>query len=577
MLKRFDWERCLSYVRGIWENDHLLTNSAFMKTAAFAEKTMREIGLEEVEVLKCNADGRTQYAEWVIPQAWEVKSARLTYENGEVIADYSENPCSLSMRSARTPEGGIFAEVVNIDGREAGEWMRDKLLLTSRSASQVKADALKFGAKGILSDFFPMYKGIRETRAEMTGVSRWDVEFMPDRNDTPLFAFSLAPERADALRSRLDTGKSIKLHAQVDTELFDGYVSTISGAILGTEKEKGEIFLYGHLYEPGANDNASGCALLLECMNIYAQMIKDGEAEKPKRTIRLALGQECMGSNAYLLAHPERKGSMCIVADMVGTEKIDNATFGVWHSPFSNWSFLDDLIEDTVKKAKEYSDFEHRSRPYGIATDNMLGDPCFQMPTIALITEPAKSYHSSMDTPDRLEEGVMRRNAWILLEMIKKLSSASDENDLESEHTYTKNMLENARTELEKAFWDQKIIAMQTEKNAFLQGESHPGNACAFTLPEPPEGVEPIIVTRLKDGCMTMDKVDSQTGRVFETAWNTHLHRPLYWSDSKKTIWEIACLCAMEEGKDDYESAYEEISSLFRALLESGIVRLQKA
>ena len=74
------------------------------------------------------------------------------------------------MRSAKTPEGGIFAEVVNIDGREAGEWMRDKLLLTSRSASQVKADALQFGAKGILSDFFPMYKGIRETRAEMTGV-----------------------------------------------------------------------------------------------------------------------------------------------------------------------------------------------------------------------------------------------------------------------------------------------------------------------------------------------------------------------------------------------------------------------
>lgn len=577
MLKQFDWERCLSFVRGIWENDHRLSNSAFLKTAAFAEKTMREIGLEEVEVLPCMADGRTQYAEWVIPQAWEVKGARLTYENGEVIADYAENPCSLSMRSAKTPEEGVWAEVVNIDGKEPGEWMRGKLLLTSRSASQVKQDALAFGAKGILSDFFPMYKGIRETRAEMKGVSRWDVEFMPDRNDTGLFAFSLAPERADALRSRLNEGKSIRLHAKVDAELFDGHVATVSGAIKGTEEELGEIFLYGHLYEPGANDNASGCALLLECMNIYAQMIRNGEAKKPKRTIRLALGQECMGSNAYLFAHPERKGKMCIVADMVGTEKVDNATFGVWHSPFSNWSFLDDLIEDTVKEAKKSGDFPHRSRPYGIATDNMLGDPCFHMPTIALITEPAKSYHSSMDTPDRLEEGVMRRNAWILLRMIQILSSSEDEKDLESGHTYTKNMRENARTALEKAFWDQKIRCMQDEKNAFLKGEGHPGNACGFALPEPPEGVLPIAVTRLKGGCMTLDKVDPETGRVFETAWNTHLHRPLYWSDGKKTIWEIACLCAMEEGKDDYESAYEEISSLFRALSESGIVRLQKA
>ncbi|MBQ4157132.1 MAG: hypothetical protein IJD86_03170 [Clostridia bacterium] len=135
------------------------------------------------------------------------------------------------MRSAKTPDGGIIAEVVNIDGKEAGEWMKDKLLLTSRSASQVKNDALKFGAKGILSDFFPMYKGIRESREEMTGVSRWDVEFMPDRNDTHLFAFSLAPERADALRKKLDEGESIKLHAQVDAELFDGHVATVSGAI----------------------------------------------------------------------------------------------------------------------------------------------------------------------------------------------------------------------------------------------------------------------------------------------------------------------------------------------------------
>lgn len=215
----------------------------------------------------------------------------------------------------------------------------------------------------------------------------------------------------------------------MDTELFDGYVPVVSGAILGEKPELGEIFLYGHLYEPDANDNASGCALLLECMNIYADMIRKGETPKPQRTVRLALGQECMGSNAYLLAHPERKGKMCIVADMVGTEKIDNATFGVWHSPYSNWSFLDDMIEEIVQKAKEFGCFPHRSRLYGIATDNMLGDPCFNMPTIALITEPAQSYHSSMDTPDRLEKGVMKRNAWIVLQMIQKLASAADEKD----------------------------------------------------------------------------------------------------------------------------------------------------
>ena len=79
------------------------------------------------------------------------------------------------------------------------------------------------------------------------------------------------------------------------------------------------------------------------------------------------------------------------------------------------------------------------------------------------------------------------------------------------------------------------------------------------------------------NGCMMLDKADPESGRVFETAWNTHLHRPLYWADGEKTVWEIACLCAMEEGKDDYTAWYEECLCLMRALSESGIVRMEKA
>ena len=60
------------------------------------------------------------------------------------------------------------------------------------------------------------------------------------------------------------------------------------------------------------------------------------------------------------------------------------------------------------------------------------------------------------------------------------------------------------------------------------------------------EGGAEIRIIRLMNGCMTLDKVDPETGRTFETAWNTRLHRPLYWADGKKTVWEIACLCAME-------------------------------
>lgn len=103
-----------------------------------------------------------------------------------------------------------------------------------------------------------------------------------------------------------------------------------------------------------------------------------------------------------------------------------------------------------------------------------------------------------MDTPDRLEEGVMRRNAWILLEMIKKLSSATDEKDLESEHIYTKNMLKNARTELEKAFWDQKINAMQAEKNAFYRAKATPEMRAPSRFPSRPRVLSLLLLQGLK-------------------------------------------------------------------------------
>lgn len=575
MIDSFCWERCLFYAKGIWENDHRLTNSGFLKTAAFVEKTMREIGLDEVEVLNALADGRTQYAEWIIPQAWEIKAGRLSYEDGEMIADYDEIPCSVSMRSAKTPASGVWAEAVDADIRPAGDWMAGKLLFTARSAAEILPDAVKHNAIGIISDFFPLYKGIRESKENMRGAVRWDCEFMPVKNETGLFAFNLTPERGERLRTRLASGDKVILHAFIDADAFGGYAPTVSGAIPGTDPSLGEIFLYGHLYEPGANDNASGCALMLECMNIYQSLIRKGVMNRPKRTIRLALGQECMGSNAYMLAHPERDERIGLVADMIGNEGVDNATFGVWHSPYSNWSFLDDLIEETVRDARKLWNFPYVSRPFGIASDNMLGDPAFGMPTVALITEPAKSYHTSMDTPDRLEECVMRRNAWILLRVIKALADADPEHGIDLTYEYTGRRHAKAVDSLEKAFWKKRLKAIREEKDAFLKGKRYLPDPEDIPFPQPTAGIEDKRVIRLLDGCMTLPKTDPETGKTFHTAWNTEVHRPLFWADGKRTIWEIACLTAMEAGEDDYPRAYSECMSLFRALEAGGIVRLE--
>ena len=575
MYEKFNWQRCFKYASRIWENDRLLSNSAFLRTAEYIETEMRNIGLEEVEVLNAKADARTMYAEWIIPRAWEIRSARLSYEDGEIIADYDEIPCSVSMRSAKTPKEGLVLEAVDADKQEAGEWMRGKLLFSSKPASMLSDTALKYGASGIITDYFPLYEGIRESAEDVSGAARWDCEFMGNTNNTSLFAFNLTPERGEQLRKRLAAGEKINLRAFVDSEEFDGFAPTISGAIKGTDPSLGEIFLYAHLYEPGANDNASGCAVLMEVMNMYLSAIRDGTLQSPKRTIRLALGQECMGSNAYLIHHPERDERICLDADMIGTEKIDNAILGICHSPYSNWSFLDDLIEETVQTAQTFAPFPYHSRPFSISSDNMLADPYFKMPTVALITAPAKSYHSSMDTPDRLEEGVMRRNAWIFFTMLQKLSMASEETPVSLTFAFTKKKLAEAKNPLEREFWRAKAEHIRAELASFSKGEIPPAFETAFSFPKPPAGIPPLRAVRIIDGCMTLPKTDPETGKTFYPAWNKTPHLPLFWINGKRTVWEIACLTAMEEGNNDYERAYEECLSLFRALDKCGNVNLE--
>ena len=109
----------------------------------------------------------------------------------------------------------------------------------------------------------------------------------------------------------------------------------------------------------------------------------------------------------YLALHPERAGrQLCaIVADMVGTEKIDNAHLGIWHDPVSNWSLSGCGVAGSgsgLGKRQRDRSFSGRNGLFSGAVTTLCR-PVLGLPTAAMITEPAFSYHSSLDTPDRIE------------------------------------------------------------------------------------------------------------------------------------------------------------------------------
>lgn len=579
IYNRFSWERCLGFVTEIYDNDHWFNTPAFLRTADFCEQTMLRAGLSEVEQMKLKADGVTAHGGWVFPTAWDARAARLTLADDPdtVYADYEKIPCSLCMYCPATPAEGVTAEVVIVEDVDNAPDVRGKMILTSLSFGKVAPLAKKGGAVGILSDFFPYYPGVRDNRDQTKGVSRWEGGFIaPKNNPTNIFGFSLSPDKADEIREQVRKNPSVKLKAFVDAGVIEGTLPTVSGCIPGTDRSAEEIFLYGHLYEPGANDNASGTGLLLELAFCLNEAISAGELPRPRRTIRFVMGYECGGSAAYLAYHPERKHCLGVVADMVGAEKADNGILGLWHDPLSNWSFIDSMMTAMMTAARDkwQPDFVWEDQPFNSGSDNIIADPTRGMPTMGLVVCPTISYHSSLDTPDRMEEIVMHRTGAVV-GALAILGASMNEADIpyltEILHAQIERDCANASPEKQR-MWRYAERKAEAELIALCRGEKAPAVADDMNLPAPPNESAARIPVRDTVGAVTMVNAPALRKSRFSPVWNAHLNLPIFWIDGKRTLWEIACLFALEENETDYMARLEWVTEYFEVLAEDKLI-----
>ena len=538
----FDSEKCTDFLRQIYANDRLFSFDAFERTAYNCARIMKDAGLDDIEMLPVRADGKTPYGDWVIPQAWNAESAVLKTADGEIIlADYASVPCSLAMYSGAAD---IIADCVD----ETAADLHGKILFTSKPIGQMINFAVESGAVGIISDFIPLYKGVRDDLSELRDVSRWDNSSFSHGNHG-LFGFSISPGNGKILRDLIKQGKSA-LRADVKTKSYDGVCYTVSGKIKGETDDS--MCIYGHLYEPGANDNASGCAVILELARCISEAINNAILPRPRLTINFVMGWECTGSVAWFCEKDRR--SVCgFIPDMVGTDTIDNSHMCIWHAPMSNISFADYYIEYVIEtyKTQFNTEFEWESKKFSIGTDNLLGDPYFSLPSSAMITEPALSYHSSFDSPERIQTDVIGRNGVIIGAYLMGLAAMeiADVGDLwNGTVKYINNTKFAHKSELLK-------VARQTIKKFH------------------PEAIQDLIPLRKVAGCLTFESRDDLKDAKWQPAWSDGLNLPLYWADGKRNLWEIAVLSAEECGAEVGEQ-YKFVCEYFTFLRDTGYIEL---
>jgi aminopeptidase YwaD len=436
-------------------------SQGFHAAAELVAERLRSYGLSDVAILQFPSDGRIFYGTQRSRPAWDAELGELEEPGivkqtpgasaqerspvaGRKIASYEAEPVVLAedSESADVTAELVDAEEGTNEGHYAGKEVKGKIVLVSAQPGAVQDLAVgKFGAVGMVS-----YAQNQKTAwwGENENLIRWGHldTFSPNK----AFAFMVSLKTARSLRERLARGEKITLHAVVKAGQHPGNYEVVTATIPGADaklKEE-EIAFSCHLdhQRPGANDNASGCATILEVARTLEKLIHEGKLGRPARTMRFVFPPEIEGTLALLNARSALPGSefpkrikAVIHMDMVGGGPDTKAVFHVTRGPMSLPSFVHDVAWSFAKWVNERSykfaatgnaDYplvapdggkeplraEYSSYTMGSDHD-VYQDSSFGIPAIYLNDWPDRYIHTNFDSAANIDPTKLKRAAFI--------------------------------------------------------------------------------------------------------------------------------------------------------------------
>jgi aminopeptidase YwaD len=426
-------------------------SAGFHAAAELVAERARAYGLSDVAILKFPADGKIFYGTQRSRPGWDAEEGELEEVKSvkEANAKMAETPVKIASYRAMpivlaedSESADVTAELVDVgegtkEGDYAGKNVKGKIVLTGAQPGAVQDLAVgKFGAAGIVS-----YAQNQKTAwwGEDENLIRWGhlETFSPNKT----FGFMVALKTARGLRERLAHGDVIRLHAVVKAGQHASNYEVVTATIPGADpklKEE-EIAFSCHLdhQRPGANDNASGCATILEVARTLQKLINESKLARPARTIRFIWPPEIEGTLALLNGKPEfaRRIKTAIHMDMVGGGPATKAVFHVTHGPRSlpsfvhavAWAFAEFVNEESYKFAAtgqaEYplvvpeggkEPLHAQFSAYTMGSDHdVYQDSSFGIPAIYLNDWPDRYIHTNLDSAANIDTTKLKRAAFI--------------------------------------------------------------------------------------------------------------------------------------------------------------------
>jgi hypothetical protein len=434
-------------LEGIVGNHRQRGSKGFHAAAELVAERARAYGLSDVEILHFPADGKIFYGSqrsrppWDadFAELWELRKDGDAWKPDDLVASYEAIPVSLAEDSE---SADVAADLLDAgDGTHetdyAGKDLRGKIVLVAAQPGAVQELAVeKFGAAGIISYALNQPQA---WRGEDPNLIRWGhLESFPK---TKTFAFMVSLKTARGLRARLARGEQIRLHAAVRAGQHPGGYEVVTATIPGTDTSlrQQEIAFSCHLdhQRPGANDNASGCATILEVGRTLQKLIRESKLPPPLRTIRFLWPPEIEGTVTLLNARPQfaQRIKAVVHMDMVGGAPVTKATFHVTRGPLSLPSFIHNVAvafaEFVNEQTEEYANtgqaeyplvapeggkepLRAEFAPYSMGSDHdVYQDSSFHIPAIYLNDWPDRYIHTNSDTSANIDPTKLKRAAFI--------------------------------------------------------------------------------------------------------------------------------------------------------------------
>lgn len=380
----------------------------------------------------------------------------------EVVVSRERDRVSLCINSFSTPDGGITAQLVDVgaarDADFAGKELRGAVVIGEAPVGRLWQQAVKArGAIGVISTTIAPYirpaDSTAFTREEQKDVLQWDS--IPYDANLKAFGFKASWRAAARLRERLREGP-VRVRVEIKSTLYQGPNRSLVAEIPGRTSPNERIVMVAHIQEPGANDDASGCATLYGLARALAEAIAGGALPRPARTLTFIWGDEIRGSERWLADHPaEAKGVQYMLSmDMTGEdtsktggtfliEKQPDPT-AVWErpsDPHSEWgaskvdpaalkgSLLNDLHLAICQYRARETGWVVGTNPYEGGSDHTTFTNA-GIPALLNWHFTDRYYHTNQDTPDKVSPDEMRHVGVSVASSAWFLASADDRDSL---------------------------------------------------------------------------------------------------------------------------------------------------